>query len=421
MPSYRYIATDISGQSVEGSLQSASIRSASDSLRQKGLKVARIIEDNGLVSPAISPVAVSKPVAKQSAARQPTVRTTAGTNKDLFFLFSQLESYLKSGIAPAQALSDLQSRVGNTHYKRSLVALQAEVSAGGPMSDGMERYPDLYPPHVVGLIRAGEAGGFLPEACAYISRQARDSMRWARPFSAVIAMAITGLIAAPLAFLVILSALDTWSAVDAAGGKASGGTILIEKIIRLAVWPVGPAILAGAGIVLLIRMGWRSLRLRPVRHGLAATWPIFRKRTAAEGAAMFAWTLSNLSKAGIAPYSAWTLAMYAVPNLSYRARLEEALASMHERTPLSEALKKCAILPAQATMVIQTGEMTGSVPEALLNASEMSQSEYEETEGENRRLVVAWRTVIYLAGTAFFVWLIYAYFYPEFMRRFLQE
>lgn len=430
MPSYRYVAIDPSGRQVEGTVQSPSLREASLELRGKGLKVSKVVE--GSPAPIPSPLANAPPPAASPTISRPAtlprapttssiVRTRPGSNKDLFILFSQMSSYFRVGISPAQAFSDLQSRMGrHKGYVQSLGDLHAASSAGRRISDEMERYPDLYPPHVVGMIRAGETGGFLPEAAVYVAKQAEDSMKWSRPFWVITWMVGMMLIAMPLAFVAITGLLDTWTAMDK-GGDPGGVSTLAEKSGRLLIWPLGPAILAGYLLLFLLRTGWRSLKMRRWRHGLAYVWPVFRKRTSAEGAATFAWALSNLSKAGIAPYSAWQLAVEAVPNTAYKAKLIEAGRSMHERTPLSEALSRTRVLPPETAMIVHTGEVTGTVPNALIDAANMSQTEFDSLQTQNKRFILSWTFLLFGLGFVFYIWLIYSYFYPEFMRRFTAE
>ncbi|MFY9233161.1 MAG: type II secretion system F family protein [Fimbriimonadaceae bacterium] len=426
MPFYQYVAVDSSGSRVEGTLQSPSLRDASSELRRQGLKVSKVVE--GSLAPPQPPKPTSPqaplPVIPQAPntstpqhRKTPSRKTGYGTEKDTFLLFSQLASYLKSGINPQQAFDDLTRRVTRKDYQSSLVELKAATSRGEPMSDTLEKYPKLYPPHIVGLVRAGEQGGFLPEAAIYASNQAEASMKFSRPFWIFKRLLVGAVLAVPLALAGVRAALEVWTVQEASGGGAPALPTLFAKIWEEIKWPIGPALVCLPLGLWLINMWWSSLSGRIWRHRLALVMPVFAKRASSEGSAMFAWALSNLSKAGITPQRAWQLAVEAVPNLAYKERLKKIGASMNERTRLSEALSQGRAIPRDYALIVQTGETTGDVPGALMNAASMSQTEFEATEPQAKKLARQWGCLTTVIGYVLMLYILYSIFYPGLIER----
>lgn len=422
MPLYRFQAVDPGGKPVEGEILGASVREAATSLSGRNLRVTKLVEAIASKAPSPAPVLTPKAPspAKVATPSQP-VRTKPGTEKDVFLVFSQLASYLKSGINPQQAFQDLKSRLPREDYASSMEAMREAAVNGEPMSAAMERYPDLYPPHAVGMIRAGEGGGFLPDAAAALSEQANNTHQFDKPFWKVRIVIRTMLLVGPLGLAFILAALDSYGRQEKSGGGADGIQLLLQEFGKTMMWPVGPAILLIGVLMLFSFWLWRKTSMRMLRHRIAMMVPVFRKRAVHEGGTLFAWTLSNLSKSGLYPQRAWQLALDVIPNLAFKEKLRGAGTRMHERTPLSNALAEAKVFPKEYALIVQTGETTGTVPQALQDAAGLSRAELATTEDESKRLARSWGCLLSAIGWVFLMYLLYAVFYPGFIKRFLGE
>jgi general secretion pathway protein F len=410
MPAYRYIAVDPSGRQVQGDLQVDSLRDASQALAAQNLKVIKI-------EPGPNPPTASLPLAQAAASRSqaplPTVvRTAPSTYRQLFLTFSQLASYLRSGVPPQQAFSDLASRAPSKAIGDSFLTVKEMASQGKAISDGLELYPDLYPPHVVGVIRAGEQGGFLPDAASQVAQQTEESMNFERPFWWVRVVAISSFFILPIAWALVRAALDTWGVQDRAGGSAPGLAVLLQESKKYLTGTVLPLFILFGLVLVLGGWLWKKTKLRQARHTLAFAVPLFRKRAIHEGSTTFTWALSNLAKAGVLPFRAWALAVECVPNVVFQNKLRRIGKLMGERTPLSKALKDSHAFPKEYAMIVQTGEMTGSVPQALMDAAKMSRAEFEVTGVESKRLVRSWGCLLSAIGWIAMMYLLYRIFYP---------
>ena len=291
------------------------------------------------------------------------VKTKRGKDRDLFFLFSQLGSYFRSGMNPAQSLTDLTSRTPEK-YRESLQRAAAVVSEGGRMSDALEAYPYLYPPDVIGTIRAGETAGFLPEAMEEVAdkMQGSDRLKKRLFYYQLIFAATFGII--PIILAVIDGSLASMKTQDAAGGSLPPVATLVAAALRalLAVLPLST-------FIFLIAWGlttWlNSMRMRQFRHSLIVRIPVIGGRASAESMARFTWAMAMVSKGGLSPQNTFLLALESVPNLAIRERLAEQGRQMTESDKLSTSLRKAGVLPPEFGDIVQTGEITGDVPRAL--------------------------------------------------------
>src|SRR2546423_8980750 len=167
MPFYLYSALDASGKKLEGTIQAQSANEALHSLIVRGFRTPKIVgEKAGAATTAqprqVKPIVQAAPIQINVPADAPAAqiyRSRKSSDRERFFLFAQIADQLRAGINPAQAFGELARTYKGQKFRDSLAMVAAAASEGRPISDVLALWPDLYPEHVVGLVRAGEVGG----------------------------------------------------------------------------------------------------------------------------------------------------------------------------------------------------------------------------------------------------------------------
>ncbi len=369
MAFFRYQFTDAKGQTLEGTMQAATEAEAEALIKLRGYPNAALINPN--TPPPQTQLQTPIPIPPPRVDASPTVkRTKKGSDKDRFFLFSQFAKLLNAGINPARAFEEVARVTRIEHFKGSFHELSQAATNGRPLSETMARYPDLYPDHIVGMLRAAEAGGFLPEAFALIAGQAEDAYKFKRFHWFIWYLVPRAIASIPLVFAFRIALLDM--------ARAGTGD-LVPRLIQQIIWPYGPMTLAIIAIMLLGRWWLGTYPMRFFRHRMGLKAPIYGPRARNESIAVFTWTLSKLSKAGVSPNSSWKLATGTVPNLEMQARLTDAAERMHTGSRLSDVIFGSRIFPDEYAPIISTGELVGDVPGALEQLERVSRNEFEET------------------------------------------
>jgi general secretion pathway protein F/type IV pilus assembly protein PilC len=143
MPDFAYIARDLSGKSVAGTIAAASVRDAATQLGSKSL----------------FPISIKVDKTKQ-------VRSTgrvSGTQMAAFY--GQLASLLRSGVPLLKALTVLSTQSGSSKVLRNAISeIKARVEEGESLPEAMARYPRIFNDMAVNMTRAGSEGGFLEDA-----------------------------------------------------------------------------------------------------------------------------------------------------------------------------------------------------------------------------------------------------------------
>lgn len=399
MPFFRYQAQDASGKPLSGTLHAGTEAEARQNLSAHGLRVHSIhlaTSAAPATTPAPAPVAapaapaprviltgraaespsqvrINAPPAK---AAMPTVKTRHGSEKHLHFLFAQLASFARAGVTPQAALNDLANRVNHRDYAASLREAASRTVEGSALSDTLARYPYLYPPHVVGMAKAGEVGGFIPDAYDSIADWARRSRAFRRTLSYFTWISWMLLLMTPLVLAVVQGSLASMRHTDATGGAQPAGPFLRQaigqEVLRMLPW-----MLVGVVVILVVREIWRSMPLRGLRHGLVYGLPMLGHRARSEGLTRFSWVLANLSRAGIAPKTATELAATVIPNVVMQERMQSVVQASPIDAKTSEMIGRAGLVPREYSDIVQTGEVSGDVPGALAYIAEATSAEFE--------------------------------------------
>jgi type II secretory pathway component PulF len=415
---YQYTARDSTQKQVGGTIQAASEAEARQSLTKFGMEILalrEILAGQQPQTPAPTAKPTPRPAASQQLPRQQTpvpqrpiqqppqqspynynqapppkitppkqsqpvsiIHTAAGTDKQRFFIFSQLASAFRAGLNPAQTFHEVSQRSAG-QFRPSLEDAANSVTEGKTFSQVLERYPDLYPEHVVGMVRAGEVAGFLPDAMDEVARQAESAHAFGRWFFWVGFLIVNFLLSIPGIFIVrvaMLNMIDDVNKTGGAGGAAAGLQAYKDELWKALLWPWGPITLGIYAALWVFKKFYMARTAKHFRHSVGLKWPVYGKRARHENLARFAWTMSRVSRAGVAPAQAWQLAANSVPNLTFRDELLNIGSQMRDQTRMSDIIHRSPIFPEEYAPYVATAEYTGDLPGAMEQLSRVSAGEF---------------------------------------------
>ena len=81
----------------------------------------------------------------------------------LLFFFRQLSTMLNAGVPIISSLDTLVRQTRDPRLNPVIQELSAHVRAGRELGTGMQRYPEIFTPLMLSMVRAGEQGGMLDE------------------------------------------------------------------------------------------------------------------------------------------------------------------------------------------------------------------------------------------------------------------
>ena len=259
--------------------------------------------------------------------------------------------------------------------------LSRRVGEGRSLADAMARYPDFFAPGTVGAVRAGENGGYLPDALESLREQFFRSHKLQRAFWWLTAMVVSTILAIPWAIGLVRGIDNSRKLIDDPNATSVDGIAMLFQ-------GIGKAFLSPMGIIVFVLLAGvmigsrliRTTRYRLWRHRVCLNLPALKGRTTGENLGHLQWHLSLLAKAGLSPHRSWTLAAEAVPNLAFSEDLRANTPALADNQSLAAISRSAGVIPREYCDMIETGEMTGTLPKTLEQCGQMAQADVPHKE-----------------------------------------
>lgn len=310
---------------------------------------------------------------------------------DQWMLLNQMGTILRAGIGPTQMLEELGQRQSlKPKVRRALLEMARMTGQGVALSDAMGVFPEIFPEGVSGSTRAGEAGGYLPDALLSTSLQIQDSWRVRRWYLWTSTSIFSTVVLLPL-----ISVFRQGG--EALGASLNNGMGENQDFVGLYLEAMGSAFMGWPliGFLLICALFilgpylFGRLGFLKMRHSLAAKLPLVGRRTRLETARELSFHLERLSVAGISPYRAFGLAAGAIPNKLYRDQLVAAARPWREDATFSQMLPR-NLVPEDLVDLIRTGELTGTMGDSFATVQRMAQTDKENTDKILKVKSVVW-------------------------------
>ena len=152
MPVFQYRGVDNQGQWVSGMMAAASESALEERLKSTGHWLLHAESQPDIVDskPRIGPKSW---LASWGEARR----------RDLIEFCTMMAFQTKAGIPLFQAIEVAMHDCENPRFKKVIQGIHHDVEGGLLFYEAIEKYPDIFTPNFVSMIRAGEVSGKLPE------------------------------------------------------------------------------------------------------------------------------------------------------------------------------------------------------------------------------------------------------------------
>jgi general secretion pathway protein F/type IV pilus assembly protein PilC len=148
MPQFAYIARDMQGQKVSGTIEAGNPRDATAQLAARNL----------------FPTEVKAAEGKESVASRSSITNRRVKGQVMATFYSQMSSLLRSGVPMLRAITVLSQQSTDATLSAVLTEIKGRVEDGEPLGQAMSRYPKVFSDMGVNMTRAGAEGGFLEDA-----------------------------------------------------------------------------------------------------------------------------------------------------------------------------------------------------------------------------------------------------------------
>lgn len=375
MPSFKYRAKENTGNTIEGVVVAGTSEEAIEQINQLGYLPVKIEEEK-------NPVAASKKEEPPSLPPPPAHQSFAGKikSKEITVFGLQLASLIKSGVPILRALGIIASASRNPSLKRLLSQIQEEVRNGTPLSIALSSYPQWFPSLYLAMVQAGEYGGNLDKTLILISnyRQRQEEIfsriRSAMAYPLLMMITGVGTIVFMLTF-VIPRLMGIFSQMGESLPVPTRILIGISEGLRHG-WFLGVGIVATLSLALW--RGQKSKKQRLAASLFQLNLPVLGPLTLKAEIARFSRTLELLIRNGIPILKAIETSAPVVENEVLREEFIRCLKDLKEGGSFGKSLKQSNRFPVIVTNLIEIGEESGKLDEALSEIAGVYERETDE-------------------------------------------
>jgi type II secretory pathway component PulF len=390
MPTYAYKALDRQGKQTVGTLPADSRGGAFDQLAARGLSPISVQEQAGAGGLSLSGSRLSRlfgstpaPGAGQamdSSRRLPPPASTKVSKGSIENFTREMANLLSAGLPLSRALALLKREVSQPAAKRVLTEVHDDVVGGTPLADALAKWPRIFPGVYVAMVRAGEAGGFLPVVLQQIAdfrtreQDLVGKVKAAMVYPIVLACMATGV----LIFLLTFFIPRFSSIFSEFGANLPFLTQIIVGASKLVTeYGIFVAIAVIVAVVAIRRAAATENGKRFIERTILKT-PGIGRVVARLALVRFTRMLGTLVGSGVPLVPSLRTARDALGNMTLADTVTHAIEEVQRGAPLSRSLAGNTLLfPNSVIEMISVAEETGRLDKELVRLSTSYESDLE--------------------------------------------
>ena len=299
--------------------------------------------------------------------------------KELAVMSRQMATMIGAGLSLLRSLNILAQQTEGKPLAKILGQIRNEVETGVSTSDAFAKHPQVFPPLMISMIRAGEAGGFLEGALDSIAVNFEKEVR------------LRGKIKSALTYPVIVLVMSLISVVSmlifivpvfqkmftSLGGKLPLPTMMLVYASHAMVW-VGPLMLV---FFVAFAIWWprnkNTVRVRKRLDPIKLKLPVFGLLMRKIAVARFSRNFSDMIGAGVPILKALQIVGETSGNWVIEEALKKVAESVRQGHSLSVPLAHQPVFPPMVTQMISVGEDAGSLEVMLDKIADFYDQEVE--------------------------------------------
>jgi type II secretory pathway component PulF len=352
MPDFAYIARDVSGQKISGSISAASEREAISMLAGRSLFPVKVSADR-------------KAAVGSNLYVKGQVMATA---------YSQLAALLRSGVPLLRALTVMRDQTSHKNLKGVLEEVQRRVEDGSSLGDAMARFPRAFSEMAINMVRAGAEGGFLEEALERVAHftETQEELK-GRTLGAVVYPIVLGVVGSAVVTVLIVFFVPKFATMFdqlRQRGELPWATDVLLAISD-GLRSYGLFILAAlVGLVYLLKRSVKTEEGRQRADAVKLRIPMFGAIFQAFAVARFCRVLGTLLHNGVPILKGLEISREATGNRVLSAAIAEASTNISAGQSLAGPLSSSGRFPKMVVEMIAVAEESNTLDRVLVEIAD---------------------------------------------------
>ncbi len=367
MPTFRFKAVSGPGEVVEGEMEAASQAAVLDHLRGQGYLPIRADETTGRTLGDLLKLEIGG--GRGGLGRQ-----------DITAIIRELSSLLRAGLALDHALAVLINFSEKEPVKKLMARVLERVRGGASLADAMAAQGRVFDRFVIGMVRAGEAGGALDSVLAKTaefmdkSQQSKQNLKSALIYPVV--LFTSACISVAIIVTVVIPSFK--EIFDQAGFALPLATRIVMTIGDLAArfWWLPLAL--GLGAIVVIGRQRRDPGQRREWDRRLLRLPLIGSLAARVETTRMTYTLGMLLNNGVPLVSALGVVKGTLGNAAMESAFEQIEKQVREGKTFAGPLADAGLFPTLATHLIRIGEESGRLEEMLFRVADTYEREVHQ-------------------------------------------
>ena len=366
MASFEYKVINTAGRSEVGKFEGDTAAQVADFLRGRGHRIVYIRATRGTFARAGAKA--------QGGLFSRILRISI---RDISIFTNQFATMLNAGLSMSRALQVLQKQTANPKLSAIIGEISEEVKKGNALSKGIEKFPLVFSPLYVSMVKAGEVSGNLGNSLLTMSgflqrdNEVRNKVKGAMSYPiAVLGFAIAIVLGL---FIFVIPTFEGFLT------QLGAPLPLPTKIVfAVADFLIHRGWIAAIVIVVALVLYFRWVKSPSGRRRLDALklrLPIFGELTKKSAMARFSDTLSTLFSAGIPLVDCLEAVRGVIDNVIIGEAISNIVDSIKKGEALSLAIERSGMFMPMVVEMTGIGEESGSLDRMLRKASEFYNDE----------------------------------------------
>ncbi len=356
---YEYKVITADGSVVTGESQADSVKVVYDQLVSRGYSVVSV--------EAKRRSAVSFDMSFLDRLFLKPIRTD-----DLATFTTLFATMLKAGVPLTEGLDVITTQTENERFQGILQEVKRLIQSGEQLSDAFGRYPKVFGPVFLSLVKVGETGGGLPENLLYLAgilesqKELQERVKNAMVYPAIMASVAVIIVTFLLTFII-----PSFVQIFEDAGVAL--PVLTQALLATSTFLRRWWFLLIPGVILVV-VGIRALvmtdRGEMLWHRMLLNAPVIGDLVRKLNIARFARTYGSLLSRGVPLVETLEVVANVVRNRVIQDVIHRVLRQVKQGRPFSEPLAESKEIPPMVVQMFAVGEESGSLDEMAIEVAD---------------------------------------------------
>lgn len=363
---FHYLAQNKTGEEVEADAVAEDRISLMHDLKAKGLLPLTIVEEHKKFGEINIPI--FDKIFNRIKLREKIIFT------------HNLSGMLHAGLSLYRALNVLEKQTKNKNFKDILIDLTKTIDSGGTMSEGIAKFPKVFSPLFVSMVKAGEESGSMTEALNEIGSNLQKSydlnrkIKSALMYPSIIFIAII-LIAVFMLMFVVPTLTATFKELNSELPASTQFVIFIsDTVANHPFLFIGGLFIIFGGLYAFAKMKSMAKYFDYLVLKLPAIGEMAKELNSARTTR----TLSSLLTARVDMTRALDITKEVVQNVYYKQIIQDATDAVQKGIPLSKVFKEnVKYYPIMVGEMMEVGEETGKLGDMLIEIATFYEGEVD--------------------------------------------